>query len=49
MMLDIFGLCSVNILYVLIGMVAVTIISIILAIVAIAKSSSMKKKYESMM
>lgn len=49
MMLDIFGLCSVNILYVLIGMVVVTIISIVLAIVAIVKSSSMKKKYESMM
>lgn len=49
MMLDVFGLFNVDILYVIIGMIAITLISIILAIVAIVKSSSMRKKYESMM
>lgn len=49
MELDFFGLININLLYILIGMVAVTLISIILAIVAIVKSSNMKKKYNMMM
>ena len=48
-MLDVFGLFSVETLYVLIGIAVLLIISIVLSIVAIAKSSSMKKKYNMMM
>lgn len=48
-MLDVFGLFSVNELYVLIGIIAFTLIAIILSIVAIVKSSNMKKKYNMMM
>ena len=48
-MLDVFGLFSVETLYVLIGMAVLLIVSIILSIVSIAKSSSMKKKYSMMM
>ena len=48
-MLDVFGLFSVETLYVLIGIDVLLIISIVLSIVAIAKSSSMKKKYNMMM
>ena len=44
-MLDVFGLFSVETLYVLIGIIALLVIAIVLSIVAIAKSSSMKKKY----
>lgn len=40
-MLDVFGLFSVETLYVLIGIAVLLIISIVLSIVAIAKSSSM--------
>ena len=43
-MLDVFGLFSVETLYVLIGIIALLVIAIVLSIVAIAKSSSMKKK-----
>ena len=42
-MLDVFGLFSVETLYVLIGIIALLVIAIVLSIVAIAKSSSMKK------
>ena len=48
-MLDVFGLFSVETLYVLIGMAVLLIVSIVLSIVSIAKSSSMKKKYNMMM
>ena len=48
-MLDVFGLFSVNTLYVLIGMCGFTLIAFILAIVAIVKASNMKKKYNIMM
>ena len=48
-MLDVFGLFSVETLYVLIGIIALLVIAIVLSIVAIAKSSSMKKKYNKMM
>lgn len=48
-MLDVFGLFSVETLYVLIGIAVLLIISIVLSIVAIARSSSMKKKYNMMM
>lgn len=48
-MLDVFGLFSVQTLYVLIGISILLIVSIILSIVSIAKSSSMKKKYNKMM
>ena len=48
-MLDVFGLFSVETLYVLIGIIVLLIVSIVLSIVAIAKSSSMKKKYNMMM
>ena len=41
-MLDVFGLFSVETLYVLIGIIALLVIAIVLSIVAIAKSSSMK-------
>ena len=43
-MLDVFGLFSVETLYVLIGIIALLVIAIVLSIVAIAKSSSMKIK-----
>ena len=42
-MLDVFGLFSVETLYVLIGIIALLVIAIVLSIVAIAKSSSMKE------
>ena len=48
-MLDVFGLFSVETLYVLIGIIALLVIAIVLSIVAIAKSSSMKKKYKEFM
>ena len=48
-MLDVFGLFSVETLYVIIGICVLVIISIVLSIVSIAKSSSMKKKYNKMM
>lgn len=49
MMLDVFGLFSVEILYVIIGIAAFSLITMILAIVAMAKAAKMKKKYESFM
>ena len=48
-MLDVFGLFSVETLYVLIGIIALLVIAIVLSIVDIAKSSSMKKKYKEFM
>lgn len=48
-MLDVFGLFSIDTLYVLIGMSVLIIVSIILSIVSIVKSSNMKKKYNLMM
>jgi len=48
-MLDVFGLFSVNTLYLLLGMLTFTLIAWILSIVAIVKASKMKKKYNTMM
>ena len=47
--LDVFGLFTINALYVFIGIIVLLLIAIILSIIAIAKSSKMKKKYNAMM
>ena len=49
MMLDVFGLFSVEILYVILGMAALMIITIILAVTALVKTSTMNKKYKAFM
>lgn len=49
MSVNFYGLFSVDIVYVLTALTGVTLLSIVIAVVAVAKSSSMKKKYESFM
>lgn len=49
MKLDVFGLFSVEILYIMIGLAAFSLITMILAIIALVKSVKMKKKYNSFM
>lgn len=49
MMLDVFGLFSVEILYVIIGLAAFSLITMILAIAAIVKAAKMNKKYKTFM
>ncbi len=43
--LDIFGLFTVNILYVMIGLIVVTLAALIISIIAICKLGGMKRKY----
>lgn len=49
MKIDVFGLFSVEALYVMLGMIVFTLVAIILSIIAICKSSKMKKKYNELL
>lgn len=49
MKIDFFGLFSVEVLYVILGLCGITVLAMILAIAALCKSASMKKKYNQFM
>lgn len=49
MLIDFFGLFSVELIYLVVGMMAITLISVVIAILSLCKTSSMRKKYQSFM